>query len=225
MISTLQGFIHYWADAWIALTALGTLALAIATFRVIRQGQQQRRDAERQHQDRFKPICVLAPYDGVDPWDQRGALIRANAPTPSANKSFGTIEVHCILQNVGTGPALNLKLKFRFLDMDGLTTDPWELSPIGAGEKVGGEGKPLRVPFRLYERFTPTDFASLEGKPWEIWLEYQDVFENRFCTIHSKSALNINPATFDWATPPGGDTPKASMPTIPWVTFTEGAGP
>ena len=61
-LQPILNFLHEWADAWVMLTAVGTIALAIATFRVIQQGQQlrkdteqERKDTERQHRDRFKP--------------------------------------------------------------------------------------------------------------------------------------------------------------------------
>jgi len=55
----IKNFLHDWTDAWVLLTAGGTLALALATFWVIHQGKQQREDAERQHRDRLKPIWYV----------------------------------------------------------------------------------------------------------------------------------------------------------------------
>ena len=214
----------FWADLWNALTGIGTLALAIATFCVIRQSQQQRRDGERQHRDRFKPICLLAPYGGVDAWNRRGALLEAMPPAPD-NPSCGTVAIRCVLRNVGVGPAVKLRLKFRFLDMNGWTSEPWELSPLGAGETCGNEAAPLLVPFPIHERFNQTDFATLTGKPWEIWLEYEDVFGRQFQSIHRKAPFDTDPSTFTWTTAGPGQQPKAMMLPIPWLTYTEGPIP
>ncbi|OYY04231.1 MAG: hypothetical protein B7Y73_04760 [Acidocella sp. 35-58-6] len=214
----------FWADFWNALTGIGTLALAGATFCVIRQGQRQRRDGECQHRDRFKPICLLAPYGGVDAWNRRGDLLEAMPPAPE-NPSCGTVTIRCVLRNVGVGPALKLRLKFRLLDMNGWTSEPWELSPLGAGETCGSDAAPLLVPFPIHEQFNQTDFAMLIGKPWEIWLEYEDVFGRQFQSLHSKSLLNSDPATFTWTAPVPGQEPKAVMRPIPWFTYHEGPTP
>ena len=213
-----------WADLWNALTGIGTLALAVATFCVIVQGQRQRRDAERQHCDRFKPICLLAPYGGVDAWNRRGAMLEAMPPTPD-NPSCGTVAIRCVLRNVGVGPALNLRLKFRFLDMNGWSSEPWELSPLGAGEACGSEAAPLLVPFPIHERFNQTDFATLTGRPWEIWLEYEDVFGRQFQSIHRKAPFNSDPSTFIWQAARPAQEPKATMLPIPWFTYHKGPMP
>jgi hypothetical protein len=213
----------FWADFWNALTGIGTLGLAGATFCVIRQGQRQRAETERQHQDRFKPICVLGTYSGVDAWTKRAGLLETIPPSAD-NPSYGTIKIRCVLQNVGVGPALNLRVKFRFLDMNGWTSEPWEISPLAAGESYGSESA-LFVPFPIHEQFNQTDFAMLIGKPWEIWLEYEDVFGRQFQSVHSKSLLNSDPATFTWTAPVPGQEPKAVMRPIPWFTYHEGPTP
>lgn len=213
-----------WADLWSFATAAGTLALAGATYAIIRQGKQQQRDAERQHRDRLKPVCALVPAGGVDPLNRRGELLQGIPPAPD-NPSFGTLVILCALQNVGTGPALNLRIKLQFPDMNGWTTEPWELLPLGAGEIRGGEGAPLLVPIRIHEGFNETDFAQVTEKSWEIRLEYQDVFGQRFQSSHSKSSVDMNPATFGWTTPPPGEQPKAIMRTVPWLTYRENGVP
>jgi hypothetical protein len=60
--------------SWDALTAIGTASMALATFFVVLQGWHNWKDDERRHQDGFKPICILTPYDGVDPRHRRDSL-------------------------------------------------------------------------------------------------------------------------------------------------------
>lgn len=215
---------NFWADFWNALTGIGTLALACATFCVIRQGRRQRRDGECQHRDRFKPICLLAPYDGVDAWNRRGDLLEVMPPAPE-NPSCRTVAIRCVLRNVGVGPALKLRIKFRFPTRDGWTTEPWELSPLGDGDSVGGENAPLRVPIALQQGFTNTDLSMIGGDLWEIWLEYEDVFGRQFQSIHRKASFDMNLAKFAWTTAEPGQQTKAVMPSIPWLTYTEGPMP
>jgi hypothetical protein len=210
----------FWADLWSFLTGVGTLALAAATFGIIRQGRDQRADAERQHRDRLKPICVLTPFDGVDALTGRGALIETAPPRPES-PSFGTLTIRCDLRNVGTGPALTLRLSIRFQDMGGWTTDPWELSPLSAGETRGGGGSPLIVPIRIGEHFNQTDFAMVPGKPWEVLLDYQDVFGNSFQSVHRKTLFDPDPSTFTWENTGPDARPKATLRAIPWFSYYE----
>jgi hypothetical protein len=203
----------FWANLWSFLTAFGTIAMAVTTVVIICQGN-------RQHRDRFKPACVLMPYNGVDPLNNRGQLIEKIDPSPD-NPYFGTLAIKCVLRNVGTGPALNLRIKFRFLDMNGWTTEPWELSPLGAGESRGGENSPLLVPIRIGQQPTgfcmvPSDFYEVTGKVWEIWLEYEDIFEQRFCAVHHKRPVQENSRPISKSK----DGQYYAQPQ-PWVTFTK----
>lgn len=224
LLQLILDFLHKWADAWVMLTAVGTIALAFATFRVIQQSQQVREDTEHQHRDRFKPVCLLAPYGGLDAWNRRGDLLETTPPDPD-DPLCGIVRIRCLLRNVGLGPALNLRLRFRFQDMGGWTSAPWELAPLGAGETRGSDGMPLPVPFPIDERFNRTDFAMLTGKAWEIWLEYEDVFGQRFHSVHRKAPFDMDPSTFTWTAGGEGQAPQAIMRPVPWLTYQEGPMP
>lgn len=215
---------NFWTDVWNALTGIGTLTLAGVTFCVIRQGQRQREDIERQHRDRFKPICLLAPYDGVDSWNRRGDLLEVALPAPD-NPSCGTVAIRCVLGNVGAGPALKLRLKFRFPNREGWTTNAWELSPLAAKESIGNTDAPLRVPIKLQPAFTATDLSTITGDLWEIWLEYEDVFGKPFHSIHRKAPVDTDLSTATWTTAGPDQQPRASLRPIPWFTYNEGPMP
>ena len=210
----------WWTDLWSFLTALGTIAMAGTTLWIILQDREQGRDAERQHRDQFKPICVLTPYDRVDPAGKRGDLIALSGPS-QASQNHGEIWIYCLLQNIGCGPALKLRIKFRFPHREGWCSDPWELAPLGADEEHGGEGAPLKVPFRFTETFNATDFSLIPTDLWEIWLEYEDVFGRPFQSIHSKAPVNADLSKAIW-TRIAGEQPKATMPPIPWFSYHEG---
>ena len=212
------------ANLWNASTGVGTLLLAAATFGVIRQGQRQRLDTERQHRDGFKPICVLSPYGGVDPWYQRDALIETTPPAPD-HPSCGTVAIRCILRNVGVGPALKLRLRFRFPNREGQTSEPWELSPLVAGESRGAEDAPLLVPFPIHEGVNQPDVSMMTNDSWEILLEYEDVFGKQFRSIHRKAPFDMDPAKFTLTPADSGQQQKWIMPPIPWLTYHEGPMP
>ncbi len=110
-LQPILNFLHEWVDAWVMLTVVGSIALAVATFRVILQGRQLRKASERQHRNRFKPICLLAPQGGVDACNWGGEFLEAISPAPD-NPSCGTVAIRCVLRNVGTGPPLKLRLNY-----------------------------------------------------------------------------------------------------------------
>jgi hypothetical protein len=195
-------------------TAIGTIAMAVATFVVVSQGRRHRRDDTQRHQDSQKPICLLTPYDGVDPQHRRDALL--NIADSQSNPGFGIVEIRCALRNIGAGPALNVGIAFRFLDMNGYTTQVWELSPLRPGESRGSKEEPLRIPIQFGPRFNQTDFSQIVGKLWEIVVLYQDIFGNRFYSVHDKRPLQLDKL---YQVAGGRDS---AAPSQPWVTFGSG---
>jgi hypothetical protein len=204
-------FLYDWQTLATGLLALfAALGTILATITIIRQGRKQ-------HIDRFMPICILAPYDGIDAWLRRGKLVETNPL--NNNDLHGTVKVFCVLRNVGVGPALKLRLMFRFLDMDGATTDPWELAPLAPNDAYGNDGKPLLIPIRIHDRFNRSDFDSLQQKSWQILLDYEDVFGNRFYTVHNRLLFD---SKLEWLAGTG-EQQKAAMPAIPWLTYGRGS--
>jgi len=198
-------------------TAVGTVSMAFATFVVVVLSWRNRDDDARRHQDSHKPICLLTPYDGVDPQHRRDTLLAIAEPQP--NPGFGVVEIRCALRNVGSGPALNVGIMFRFLDMNGYTTQSWELSPLRPGESRGSETEPLRIPIQFGSHFNPADFSQIVGKLWEIIVVYEDMFGNAFYTVHEKRPLQL-----DRLYQVAGSSESAA-PSQPWVTFSTGKVP
>jgi hypothetical protein len=95
------------------------------------------------------------------------------------------------------------------------------LSPLSPGETRGGDATPLTVPIRLNEHFNQTDFALFAGKPWEILLDYEDIFGERFQSIHRKSLFDPDPSTMTWSESGSSKEPKATLRPLPWFTFDE----
>ena len=180
----------YWNAVWSAFTAVGTVAMAVTTMWVIRQDR-------RRHQDSFKPICVLMPDGGVDPLSREDLLKRVE---PLPNDPDREFTIHCLLKNIGTGPAMKIRLAVRFMGVAGYGPSR-ELSSLAPGESRGDKDHPLRIPTRLHHGFNDTDFASAAGTGWEIVLVYQDLFGKVFHTRHSKN------------------------PQEPWTVFGEGPIP
>lgn len=203
---------------WDTLTGLGTFALAVATFVVVFQTRRERRDNDRHHQDSLQPICILTPYDGVDPQHWRDTLLTVSRDA-SPRLGFGIVELKCALRNIGLGPALNVGIMFRIHDLGGYTTQPWELGPLRAGESRGSENAPLRIPVQFLAPLEAQDFAQLPGRSWELILVFEDVFGNSFYAMHAKNPLQMN-RLYPW---PG--TSKLAAPSQPWARLGKGKPP
>lgn len=149
-----------------------------------------------QETDQSGPICVLVPPRHLESVDKRGELVEKIDPVPDDPRTpyyAGTYAIRCALRNLGTGPALNLRITFKF--PDGQTSEPFELLPLGAQEIRGGENDPLLVSipldvpqYGIKHTLNRADFEKITSG-WEIWLEYEDTLGKKYCTVHHKSPL------------------------------------
>lgn len=165
-----------WTMFWDAATAIGTGAMSVFTYLVICQNKNQRRDDAR-------PLLVLMPFDGIDPPSRSDLLSPRSTNTPSMSEY--SFLIHCMLNNVGVGPALNVQLQIRFMGREnyGLSR---ELAPLAAGASRGDTQNPMTLPCTLSDTFNDIDFKLAVGTGWVIVLEYWDVFGNCFHTLHAK---------------------------------------
>jgi hypothetical protein len=200
---------------WDALTAIGTLILAALTAtmawytarmasltrQAILDGQEGRRESNdhfektrtqdsehfektraqdrEHHQDSFRPLLVLAPSDPAD------AILRKDIVFSYSSGSMPVVFVHCMLRNIGSGPALNVRLSVRS-DKKKDFGPSRELAPIAANGEFTDGGKRIEIPVIYNSGFNDQDFNNLPNGLWLLVLEYQDVFGNTFHTIHSK---------------------------------------
>ncbi|THD10995.1 hypothetical protein [Metallibacterium scheffleri] len=176
---------------WTGAAAVFTAVMAGFTgWSVVASQRQQRRalqQSEQHHQDGFRPVLVLAPSDDAIPLD-RSKLLKL-VPTNSG-ATERTYIIACLLTNIGVGPALNVHLLLRMRGIDGYGISR-ELTPVSAG-LLGSRGESdgsIRVTFKPHDGFNDVDVQLSTGDPWELLLEYEDVFGNRFHTIHSKIPL------------------------------------
>lgn len=183
------------------ISAIATVSMAWVTYRTIVQ-------ARVHHKDEYRPILSLAPVGIADIVKLRGQILKIQSPQNSDPDRYYLL--NGTLSNIGKGPALNVKLTLRFRDIEGHGASA-EISPIGAGENHNFVDQPLHVTAKIQQGFSDTDFQLSINDPWKIILEYEDVFGQRFHTIHSKgfgqswTTLGLGPA------PQGGD-PKDKLP-------------
>lgn len=175
-----------------ALAAVFTAVMAWFTRKAIVENHAQyektRAQSEQQHQDAFRPVVVLSPFEGVEPED-RSNVICFDPAVGSDERRF--VMISGMLRNVGTGPALGVRLHFRAMGKPGYGFE-LSLAPIGALEKYdlasrGPSNRPLRYPVHPTPGFNAADIAFAGGTGWELVIEYEDVFGNRFRTIHHKN--------------------------------------
>lgn len=165
-----------WSAAWEALTAAGTIAMAITTGVVIRQNTRQRQEIARQHQDSFRPICILVPDEGQDAVARRDIVKCHEEPT----NPFKYLSIKASVKNIGCGPALKLSITVCSLQNPVLRPQA-ELEPLGSKQRVES---PIKV--QVFEN-NIGNFQAVPGNVWELWLTYEDVFGNIFHTRHSKN--------------------------------------
>ena len=123
------------------------------------------------------------------------------------------------LRNIGPGPALNVRIAFRLHSLGGYQTEGCELGPLRAGEVRGSASEPLHVPVFLRSPLQDCEFAQIPSGSWEMVLTYEDIFEQRFYSMHPKHPHQMNCLR----RVPGSD--KFEAPQQPWVTLGKGEPP
>ena len=203
--------------SWYASTTFWTGAAAVFTavmagftgWSIVASQRQQRRamqQSDQHHQDGFRPVLVLAPSDDAIPLD-RSKLLKLAPTSPGATERMYIIA--CMLTNIGVGPALNVHLMLRVRGIDGYGISR-ELTPVSAG-LLGNRGEPdgsIWVTFQPHAGFNDVGVQLSTGDPWELFLEYEDVFGNRFHTIHSKNPLQ------PWTVCGKGPAPRGVDPAV-----------
>lgn len=203
------------ALATIIATICATRRQLAAAARQTDVVKEQNADLRRQHEDEFRPICMLVPYDGVDPWYQRRDLLVFDDDDPT-NSRFGKLKFNCFLRNIGHGPATDVKILLRLMDKGGRTTEPWELAPLSGGESRGSEREPLCIPIYFDDKFIRNDVRdSINMNSWQLILCYKNIFRKPFHSIHHSATIESD----KYHSPPHVAIRQ------PWVTIGEGDFP
>lgn len=188
-------------NTWDAITAISTAAAAVFTAvmawftrKAILEGQSQRQEAndhfaktreqdKQHHEEAFRPLLVLTPSDVMDPLDRQNMLVVSNSTPVSSNS--GTLIVKGAVRNIGTGPALNIRLSVHGDGKVGFGPSR-ELTPMSAGSMLKDQNAEVLVTATLTTGFNRQDLNNLPNGLWLLVLEYEDLFGNLLYTLHSK---------------------------------------
>lgn len=208
---------------WDEVTAVSTAGAAVFTAvmawftrKAIKEGQGQRQEAndhygktqgqdKQHHEDTFRPLLVLSPNSDVDAGD-RQAFVGAHA-------FFDLLIVDCVVRNIGTGPALNVRLSARGDGRTGFGPTR-ELTPMAAGDVFKDPDGHINIKTIFTDEFNSQDFKGLPNGLWLLVLEYNDVFGNSFHTIHTKQR------DMPWTRVGRGSTPDTTPPSTDALLLT-----
>lgn len=201
---------------WDGITAISTAAAAIFTAvmayltrKAINEGQGQRRDTnlhfeatrdqdKRHHEDAFRPLLVLAQTDPTDAVNREDTV-----KTFTVDSEHGSVVIRCLIRNIGTGPALDVRLHLRSDGRTGFGPSR-EFTPVAAGGEYGDSKDQIDI-LAYYEKgFNSTDLVNAGKGLWILVLEYKDIFGNSFHTLHCKDRLQ------PWARAGRGPAPDTS---------------
>lgn len=183
---------------WGEWTAIGTLALAAVTFLLAvttviativnnRQFDRSRRDSERHHQEGSRPVVVLVPKreDKADQSDIGNGFIHVmNNQQMSSSPQEANLSVRGYLCNIGAGPALNICLTL--LPASDLFTKEMNITVRPLGNVNESNHTSLSFTGILREEQVATQkIQGAINEGWHVIIEYEDVFENCYRTIHT----------------------------------------
>lgn len=133
-----------------ALTAVGTIGLATATFWMAKKTRDLAVQEERHHQDGAMPICFLDEAAGG-----RANIVEL-AEYDIGGQPVFQYQIYGPLRNVGQGPALKLRLTLRSSAYRNYEVSV-DLDPLGAGEIRGVYSESVSLPI---DSPTVSAFAS-----------------------------------------------------------------
>ena len=165
---------------WLAVESVATAFSAVFTAAMAGMTWRAIADSRKHHRDEFRPILVLATADGVDPACRDTVVRPENSPTDGAP---GYALSGVVLKNIGPGPALNCRMTIQFQGIEGHGVTR-SLSPVQAGAEYKSDGRPLHVPVSLNRDFNDADLRIAPRAGWQIFLEYENLFAQEFCTVH-----------------------------------------
>lgn len=200
------------------VTAVATTGLALATTWMAWKTAKLTQQEERHHQDGAMPICLLDEATG-----SRADTVQFYESDNGGHPVLGYL-VYGPLRNIGTGPALDLRLTLRF-EAPSRHQEAVDLDPLGAGAArwVNASVRHIAfIPIWPTPDFNAANIRGSAGAWAEVVLEYKDIFGTSFCTTHPRDPRqqwvqfrkDVRPVSMTCATRRLSDCFR--MLSIPW---------
>lgn len=179
------------------LMAGGTVYLAFWTRNLAKSTSHAIRQAERHHQESLQPLCVIE-FFGTEKGHPFGEEFDPRVPFgPDGSrppKSF--ISVRGKLQNKGRGAAKDIVVYLNARRGEGENGAYWLTRPVVVSGLIGAK-EIARIDVAITERDIMSVWNGMEWKPvqvfnaiaddaYEVVLQYKDIFDNFFRTVHPR---------------------------------------
>ncbi len=180
-----------------------TINVAKETNRLAQETAKMVQQEDEHHRERFMPMCILVPDRFLGKGTQREGVVSLGRVGKFLEGGIQHDTLECIIKggvrNTGVGPAVGVLMKLRLTGLEGCE-GVRDMSFIGSGEiEERNEAQPIAIEIRIPQTTDmPTGYAlsNLVANKWEIYLEYTDVFGQRFVTRHT-SDKKVRWATFE----------------------------
>jgi hypothetical protein len=195
---------------WInSLLAVATVAMAAGTFFLAKVTRdltvdtaQATKQADRHHQENLRPFCVITfsdateqlPFGSAFDPESRRRISLMNGESQITQAS--ALLVRGTLQNKGDGLAKEVLLYLNMRRGDGEDAAYRLTRPVVVSALIGAE-EAVTIDIAITERDIMRDwdgsawkpiqiFSAIAGDAYEVVLEYKDVFDNTFRTVHPR---------------------------------------
>ena len=143
--------------------AFGTVLMAFLTWRIIIQNKEERQESR-------KPFCVLVSSSDLS--IRQDWIFRKSMTVPGVPVTYESPIMNCIkIKNIGTGPALDIKVEIRPGDKEDKNNPQFNVTPIAPGE----------LPYEIDLGNLPANYFK---RYYVVYIKYKDIFGNAFEGIY-----------------------------------------
>ncbi|MDD2878726.1 MAG: hypothetical protein PHZ23_16030 [Acidiphilium sp.] len=213
---------------WITLVlASATVFLAFVTWRLARSTTATIAQAERHHIEDRRPFCFIE-FTGAYRQSPFGSFVLEGA----SFKGGAHINFSGEIVNYGNGPAKDVAVYLR--DRRGIQeTDAWRMTiPVPVCSMIAAAGK-LSFNIQISEDDIPKQRLGDRSVPvmgiemifndaYEVVLEYRNVFDNVFSTVHAKGRYRDPHASMNDSAQQTEERIALSIPRLPMPVFEKG---
>ena len=165
--------------------------LVAETHELVESNKVLVENEEKHHQQNLMPLCVLEPTEPKI--GDAGRQLFADVHGYEKTKDIAIFYASEKIINKGTGPALNVRIKF----YNNCKTNPMitNIGTIAAGESycVYDNKRPL-VPLKVYmdaRTYGINSAVRTIESDWVLCILFEDIFGNEYYSVHKNDIENI----------------------------------